>query len=137
MKEIIFRGKISGTDAWIFGLPYAVYSDNEVNSIQCIETKQVEYIKTETLGQFTGLTDKNGKKIFEGDILQYIEHEKYHMGSKQLNVWYNDESASFGYIVDHGEGNMSLHNFSDHDELQCDVLDHWEIIGNIHDNKKL
>ena len=43
MKLIKFRAKIAATDVWIYGLPYAVYSDNDIDSIQSIETKQVEY----------------------------------------------------------------------------------------------
>ena len=69
--EILFRAKVAGTDGWIEGLPYQVYLGG-IDSIQDLENKQVEYIKTDTLGQFTSHTDINDKQIFEHDICKMI-----------------------------------------------------------------
>jgi hypothetical protein len=122
MKLIKFRAKIAGTDVWIFGLPYAVYSDNDIDSIQSIETKQVEYIKTDTLGQFTGLKDKNGKDIYKGDILKTAT-------DKPMVVGWSERFASF--ILNRSEWAFS-HWFGE----SCNPED-CEIIGNKYDNPEL
>lgn len=120
--EILFKAKIAGTDSWIYGLPYAVYSDNEVDSIQSIETKQVEYIRKDTLAQFTRLTDKNGVKIFDGDILKTATGEPMIVG------W----SYKFASFVLNRKGWAFSHWFGEN----CNPED-CEVIGNIHDNPEL
>lgn len=122
MRKIMFRAKISGTNTWIFGLPCAVYSDNDIDSIQSIETKQVEYIKTDTLCQFTGLKDKNGKDIFKGDILKTAT-------DKPMIVEWSDKFASF---VLNRSGWAFSHWFGE----SCNPED-CEVIGNKYDNPEL
>jgi len=118
-REILFRAKIAGTDTWIYGLPYAVYSDNEVDSIQSIETKQVEYIRKDTLAQFTGLKDKNGVKIFEGDVF------KLRAKTDVFEVCF-EYGCFLAYV---GEEQHSLVGI---------LRKHFiEVIGNIHDNPEL
>lgn len=67
MREILFRGKDIISGEWITGFLV------DGNHIGCFV--EANPIRPETVGQFTGLTDKNGKKIFEGDIVRFTwEH---------------------------------------------------------------
>ena len=67
MREILFRGKRTDNGKWTEG--FLVDLCHIGNWVLC------EPIHPETVGQFTGLTDKNGRKIFEGDILRYYDDE--------------------------------------------------------------
>ena len=131
MREILFRGKTSDGE-WVEGF----YSSEEYN----IDTHSIEYIPRiqllgkcvslgvlpETVGQYTGLTDKNGVRIFEGDIV--------HCVSKL-------DSADMVVIFECGQFRMVLaekyHEYQaniGYYDINCFAK---EVIGNIHDNPEL
>lgn len=85
--------------------------------------------------QYTGLKDKDGIEIYEGDILQYTEHERYLMESCKMLICWDDEMAGFGYKMD--SPHDFFRSFWNHDELKEDVLNHCVVIGNIFQNPEL
>ena len=122
MREILFRGKSTKNNKWAYG--YYVYDAilkehlilwNEDNEY----ADRGEYIDLKTLGQYTGLKDKNGKKIFEGDILAYQKDDN-----------------SNNYIVKWKESGSQFVAMNDINFTPTWVWEKLEIIGNIHDNKE-
>ena len=127
MREILFRAKKNyGDGEWIEGVPIQCYDGDWQMVTDCSKTM----IDIETIGQYTELTDKNDKKIFEGDILNCCLGESYIIGV----VKFDQRIASF--FVDHNNGKTSL--FVDfflanqNNEKVC-----FEVVGNIHDNPEL
>ena len=119
MREILFRGKTTKDKEWVYGDLLHDGYDYDV-AIWEQKYKLVTEISPETVGQFTGLTDKNGTKIFEGDIVRNGEYT-------MIVVWY-DFLASFAlaFSVD---GNYH--------ETMSKSDGYLEVIGNIHDNPEL
>ena len=117
MREILFRGKRTDNGEWIYGLPHYIL-DDEIEFI-CVTGKiypNCFKVIPETVGQFTGLVDKNGVRIFEGDIVKYYS-SVYEISyiKKYTRFAGRDGSCIFAGIP----------------------LENTEVIGNIHDNPEL
>lgn len=125
-RQIKFRGKRLDNDEWVYGDLIHI-DDSDIGIVTDYDHWQGCRVDPETVGQFTGLIDKNGKEIYEGDIILY--------GNTIKNVVVFRHGA-FGYLIYGGEfisyaGNM---NFTFN---PLDRSNKHEVIGNIFDNPDL
>lgn len=124
MREILFRGKRKDNGEWLYGNYCAAeYLTNNGIEHLIIETPRSgcsAHIIPETVGQFTGLTDKNGTKIFEGDIVLITGHE--------YPALIRFRHYGFEYLHRCVATQLSMLVGTDAE---------FEVIGNIHDNPEL
>ena len=128
MRNILFRAKRTDNGEWVYGyyIKTRDYLDNrEIHLIVSIdsttfpanEITDTNEIDPETLGEFTGVADKNGVKIFEGDICHFYGGE-YYSGYWEINY----------------TGKIEI----DADSLcYLDNAEFVEVIGNVYDNSEL
>lgn len=128
--EILFRGKRKNGQ-WVYGslvvsenISPAIYFNVGKGSIVRFDWC---YVNPDTIGQYTGLKDKNWKKIFEGDIL--------YQGAKMLGVVCI--SARYGISIQKKSSTWSLINFVLDSDFDAGVLSDIEVRGNIYDNSEL
>ena len=124
MREILFRGKRLDNGDWVYG--YYVH----IGPVSCqrayiipeyASSLYVNEVDPSTVGQYTGLKDKNGKKVFEGDIIRKTNkgrHPEIFIANIRTCFYTNEEV---------------YYSPCDHFTESCE----YEIIGNIHDNKSL
>ncbi|EOF4397399.1 YopX family protein [Listeria monocytogenes] len=89
-------------------------------------------VRPETVSQFTGLKDKNGKKIFEGDIVAFSEDD-FHVFNSQVEYFSEDGYPAFDIKVP-SDYYFDSNVFS---EVSMSGLHEIEVIGNIHENPEL
>ena len=118
-REILFRGKMQCNDEWIHG--FLSWSDANRGRNYFVNNN---IVFNETVGQFTGMTDKNGTKIFEGDIVRHIDTTCHVVEVVNSEVYFDTEMLEFGFRY----SNELFH---------CQFNNEFEVIGNIYDNKEL
>lgn len=157
MREILFRGKCTDTGKWYEGqyihlhkTTYCFkedYDRNPNNDIHQIVFERMtdwnlpnQHLRAdvipETVGQFTGLTDKNGKKIFEGDIVKADDFIFVVKFGKCGGVANADNYGYMGFYLEPFSEATKLHARYGLRNDMC-YFEDIEIIGNIHDNPEL
>ena len=132
MREILFRGKSNWADGkvkvgdWLYSMTISrhCYTDEEITSYYIGSGNKT--IDGKTLGQYTGLTDKNDKKIFEGDIVK-VEYTGVNTGLNGVSKVVF-ENCKFALVWGWHKEIVCLTDFSN-------VT--FNVIGNIHDNPEL
>ena len=134
MREILFRGKRADNGKWVEGyVAEHTLIPEDLNAYVglVIEGKPKKaydnnfcyVVDPATVGQYTGLTDKNGKQIFEGDIVK----NKLNIPNKRYVIKYD---SLLGAFIGEDGSTMHFTTFDGDSEL-------FEVIGNIHDNQEL
>lgn len=129
MRDILFRGKCLDNDEWVYG-DLLQFQDRTVIHSTANGCRVADAVDPTTVGQYTGLKDKNGNRIFEGDIVRYFEHQfdgkdepvcgavVYEEGGFAVRAYFLNN-----WLWDSIHGNIQLRDV--------------EIIGNIHDTPEL
>lgn len=130
MREILFRGKRKDNGEWVQG--YLYRSSEKLNPFIMLKSeKGASYeVNADTVGQYTSLTDKNGTKIFEGDILAFDDTDG---GKGFYEAFWDGNSGNFA-IAENGNRNYV-------DDFELFERNEWfkwfTVIGNIYDNPEL
>lgn len=171
-REILFRGKQTDDGEWAYGYyfydnfqdkafitfgnncfkigNYCMSLDRECPNKRILSAFEVI---PKTVGQYTGLTDKNGKKIFEGDIVQYLTYDDFDCQSIVKFGNYEQDGSDGEYnAIDCIGFYVEVNNFTCPDWCENDpwrfkdyrkqknlleVASYCQVIGNIHDNPEL
>lgn len=135
MREILFRGKDSITKSWVYGALVQQQDDPLKEKAFIISYSNYQFgdfseavmheVDPETVGQCTGFGDKNGNKIFEGDIVSICNSKTFF-----FIVYWNHAVKSF----------ILKSTVNGVNGIDCNILDSTqdiEVIGNIYDNPEL
>ena len=123
-REITFRGKRIDNDEWAEGYLFKSWNRTFLLWGMIGDVPNMVEVKPETIGQFTGLTDKNGNKIFEGDIVKYA-HPAFAKPLVGVISW---EQCETGFI---------LRNEKPYYYWLAYTNELYEVIGNIYDSPEL
>ena len=136
MREILFKAKRIDNGEWVEGVPIFDYRDEQWRIIMeldystgtCITSDHAPRVIAKTICQYTGLTDKNGKKIWENDLIE-VKHNKRHFISQiEWDAWCG------GFMFQ--DTNTTSCGIDSLGNNGCYGLD-FQVIGNIFDNAEL
>jgi len=120
MREILFRGKRVDNGEWVYWNEFGEYTEPLLNEFDMHSHVDEHEVIPETVGPYTGLFDKNGNKVFEGDIV-----ENDYGGKSTVEYW---DAGWSGFVLVDGDETW---------EGYLGNCDHIEVIGSIHDKGEL
>ena len=156
MRTIKFRGIWFEDGSWVYGnyvgknqhvrscidghVTHVEHYDYIINQDE-IDNLKYHQVHPDTVCQFTGFLDKNGKEIYEGDVLRSDEYPYSCIGDKERDNYFgliewNENEAAF-YIVTIKNPKSSVKGISDgiSDYISQSALQDFEVIGNIYDDE--
>ena len=148
VRKIIFRGKRADNGEWVYGDLRQYSSGNTAILDYAIE--RMFSVMPHTIGQYIGLTDKNGRKIFDGDIFKFndevwessytscgTEYDSYEVKNYGV-VGFDEDRSCFDFVqYKFNENSVEADLHENYDIEFADFISELEVIGNIHDNKEL
>lgn len=146
MRKIKFKGKSLINGQWVSG-DLAHSLDGKLNILGFVEEEGkigftgAHKIDSSTVCQFTGFLDKNGKEIYEGDVLRSDEYPYSCLGNNERDnyyavVYYCEEGACFGTVTAKNPAS-NVRGISDGilDDVSREKMKSFEVVGNIHETK--
>lgn len=133
MREIKFRGIQKTTGSWIYGdLMHDTEGGCYIYPMDSVGLYAANIVVATTVGEFTGLRDKNGKEIYEGDIVCITDNENDDSSNSEVKF----RNGVFG-VENWTKKCLTTLNFfmldSNNDEQEYSI----EVVGNIYDNREL